>query len=67
MPQTIISGQKTHDSVEAALAEKPKSFGELMVATGSRDGREIVRALEMLRTAGRLDRVENGRYVISNE
>ncbi|MEC8726742.1 MAG: UbiD family decarboxylase [Pseudomonadota bacterium] len=67
VPQTIISGQKTHDSVEAALAEKPKSFGELMVATGSRDGREIVRALEMLRTAGRLDRVENGRYVISNE
>jgi UbiD family decarboxylase len=47
-------------SVEAALADGPKFFAELMAARASRDGREIVRALEALR--GRLSRDEEGRY-----
>jgi UbiD family decarboxylase len=51
------------DSLEAALADGPKFFVELMSATGSRDGREIVRALEELRVAGRLKRDEQGRYL----
>jgi UbiD family decarboxylase len=51
------------DSLEAALADGPKFFVELMSATGSRDGREIVRALEDLRVAGRLKRDEQGRYL----
>lgn len=52
-------------SVEAALAEGPKLFEELMTATGSRDGREIVRALDILRRAGRLDREsERGRWLL---
>ena len=36
-------------SVEAALADGPKFFEELMTAIGSRDGREIVLKLEELR------------------
>ena len=47
-------------SIEAALAAGPKSFAQLMSATGSRDGREIVRALEELR--GTTARDTQGRY-----
>src|SRR5262249_35804920 len=39
-------------SVEAALAHGPKFFEELMTAVGSRDGREIVLALDALRQNG---------------
>ena len=51
------------DSLEAALADGPKFFVELMSARGSRDGREIVRALENLRQSGRLERDAEGRYL----
>ena len=51
------------DSLEAAFADGPKFFVELMSARGSRDGREIVRALEALRRSGRLERDAEGRYV----
>jgi UbiD family decarboxylase len=51
------------DSLQAALADGPKYFGDLMAATASRDGREIVRELEALRRAGRLTRDEEGRYL----
>lgn len=54
---------RRYDSLEAALADGPKFFGELMAALGSRDGREIVRQLEELRGAGRLARDEEGRYL----
>ncbi len=49
-------------SVELALADGPKTFEALMAATGTRDGREIVLALEVLRAAGRLSRDREGRY-----
>lgn len=49
------------DSVEAALEHGPKFFEELMVAVGSRDGREIVRTLDAMRSPG-LTRDEDGRY-----
>ena len=51
------------DSLEAALADGPKFFVELMSARGSRDGREIVRELESLRGSGALERDAEGRYV----
>jgi UbiD family decarboxylase len=51
-------------SVEAALGDGPKRFEQLMAATASRDGREIVVALEALRSAGRLTRDGEGRYVL---
>jgi len=50
------------DGIEAALADGPKYFEELMAATGSRDGREIVRELEQLRARRGLERDEEGRY-----
>jgi 2,5-furandicarboxylate decarboxylase 1 len=49
-------------SLDAALAEGPKFFEELMSAVGSRDGREIVRELEALRAKDRLERDAEGRY-----
>jgi UbiD family decarboxylase len=53
---------KRFANVEAALADGPKTFEALMAATGSRDGREIVRLLATLRSAGRLGREEDGRW-----
>jgi UbiD family decarboxylase len=49
-------------SVEAALADGPKTFEALMAAVSSRDGREIVRALDGLRRTGRLGREDDGRW-----
>jgi UbiD family decarboxylase len=63
VPQPPRFDGRRFDSLQAALADGPKFFGELMSATGSRDGREIVRELEGLRGAGRLTRDEEGRYV----
>ena len=51
-------------SIEAALADGPKFFEDLMSAVGSRDGREIVRAIETLRQKAALDRDAEGRYFI---
>jgi len=51
-------------SVAAALADGPKHFEQLMAAVGSRDGREIVRELETLRTRENLDRDGDGRYLV---
>jgi 2,5-furandicarboxylate decarboxylase 1 len=53
-------------SLEAALAEGPKSFEQLMSAVGSRDGREIVRALETLRAKAMLERDPEGRYFLKS-
>jgi hypothetical protein len=52
--------------VEAALADGPKFFEELMAAVGSRDGREVVRMLGALRDKLSLDRDGEGRYVIKS-
>jgi 2,5-furandicarboxylate decarboxylase 1 len=55
---------KRFASVEAALADGPKFFEELMAAVGSRDGREVVRTLGNLRDKLSLDRDGEGRYFI---
>ncbi len=55
---------KRFPSLIAALRDGPKRFEELMAAAGSRDGREIVRALHALRDKG-LERDDEGRYVLS--
>jgi UbiD family decarboxylase len=57
---------KRFASVEAALADGPKTFEALMAAVASRDGREVVRALEALREAARLEREKDGRYAVKN-
>ena len=51
-------------SVAEALADGPKFFEELMTAVASRDGREVVLALETLRDKVHLDRDAEGRYLI---
>ena len=61
-PPVFAAGRSM--TIEQALQEGPKFFRELMEATGSDDGREIVRALEPFYTAGRLDRLEDGRYAL---
>ena len=52
-------------SIEAALDHGPKTFEGLMAAVASRDGREIVRTLEGIRTAGRLLRDKEGRWQLT--
>jgi 3-polyprenyl-4-hydroxybenzoate decarboxylase len=58
-----LSG-KRFPSIEAALADGPKFFEELMAAVGSRDGREVVLHLGVLRAKLSLDRDAEGRYFI---
>ena len=53
-------------SIEAALADGPKFFEDLMSAVGSRDGREVVRMLGGLRDKLSLDRDREGRYFIKS-
>ncbi len=55
---------KRFASVEAALRDGPKHFEQLMTAVASRDGRDVVRALEALRDKVHLDRDAEGRYLI---
>jgi hypothetical protein len=61
-PPVFAAGRSM--TIEQALQEGPQFFRELMEATGSDDGREIVRALEPFYAAGRLDRLEDGRYAL---
>ena len=64
MPEPPRFAGQRFASVEAALADGPKFFEDLMTAVGSRDGREVVRALEALRDKVPLDRDAEGRYLI---
>ena len=64
VPEPPRYAGKRFPSIEAALADGPKFFEDLMSAVGSRDGREIVRALEALRAKATLDRDNDGRYFI---
>jgi 2,5-furandicarboxylate decarboxylase 1 len=57
---------KRFASLGAALQDGPKSFEQLMSALGSRDGREIVRALATLREKAALARDPEGRYLIKS-
>jgi UbiD family decarboxylase len=54
-------------SVADTLAAGPASFLELMIAAGTRDGREIVRELDALYASGRLTRNETGRYLLKGD
>ena len=64
VPEPPQFSGKRFPSIEAALADGPKFFEDLMSATGSRDGREVVRALDALRALAALDRDAEGRYFI---
>lgn len=61
-PFPAAAGAATSTPGEA-LAGGPLNFGELMRATGSRDGRELVRWLEEQHEAGLIERDPAGRWV----
>ncbi|MDM0032045.1 UbiD family decarboxylase [Variovorax sp. J22P271] len=61
-PPQVAPADAPVRSPEVALAEGAKTFAELMRATGSRDGRELVRWLESQGAEGRLDRDDRGRW-----
>ncbi len=58
-PQLGAAGGKT---VREALEAGPQSFRDLMEATGSRDGRDVLLALDEVRQAVGLERLHDGRY-----
>lgn len=53
-------------TVEVVLAEGPATYLDLMAALGTRDGREILPILDKLYAAGKLGRLEDGRYVLNS-
>jgi 3-polyprenyl-4-hydroxybenzoate decarboxylase len=57
--------QRARQDVEAALAQGPASYIELMAAAGTRDGRDILTTLDKLYGEGRLSRLEDGRYKLN--
>jgi UbiD family decarboxylase len=59
--------QRPQRSIEAALSEGPATYLELMAALGTRDGREVVRALGPLYDDGRLIRLKDGRYTLNGK
>ena len=67
MPAPPTFRGKRFPSIEAALADGPKLFEELMSAVGSRDGREVVRALEDLRAKTAIERDSEGRYAVKGK
>lgn len=62
----VLPRRERRASVAEALAAGPASFLELMAALGTRDGREVVRALDRLYAENRLGRDERGRYVLKD-
>jgi hypothetical protein len=62
VPETPRFTGDRFPGIEAALEHGPKSFEDLMAAVGSRDGREVVRALDALRAKRGLKRDARGRY-----
>lgn len=67
VPEPPMFEGKRFASVAEALADGPKFFEQLMTAVGSRDGREVVRALDAVRQSAGLDRDAEGRYAIAGK
>ncbi len=64
VPPSFDGSAARFQTVADALADGRKSFGELVAALGSDDGREIVRALDAIRKELGLNRDSDGRYGI---
>ncbi|MSQ70138.1 MAG: UbiD family decarboxylase [Betaproteobacteria bacterium] len=67
VPEAPKLAQRPRQTVREALQSGPRSFLELMEATGSRDGRDVVIALDAVRQALGLDRTTDGKYQIKGE
>lgn len=62
VPEAPVLGNAKNLTVRQALAGGPQSFRDLMEATGSRDGRDVLIALDAVRAEGVLERAPDGRY-----
>jgi len=62
VPEPPKLEKRRNQTVRQALDEGPHSFRELMEATGSRDGRDVVIALDAVRQDVGLERTPEGRY-----
>ncbi len=62
-PELKLGGNR---KVSEAMKDRPMRFGEIMEATGSRDGREVIVELETLRETGKLSRLDDGRYALAD-
>lgn len=51
-------------TVRDALASGPHSFLDLMEATGTRDGRDVLVEIDSVRAEGLLERLPDGRYIL---
>jgi UbiD family decarboxylase len=67
VPEAPKLAPRPRQSVRQALESGPKSFRELMEAMGSRDGRDVVIALDAVRQELGLDRTKDGKYQIKGE
>jgi 2,5-furandicarboxylate decarboxylase 1 len=65
VPLPPILPETPRRTVEAVLADGPATYLDLMAALGTRDGREILPILERLYAAGKLGRLDDGRYVLN--
>jgi 2,5-furandicarboxylate decarboxylase 1 len=66
-PEAPMLGPPRNLTVRQALAAGPQSFRELMEAIGSRDGRDVLIALEELRSEGLLERAPDGRHKLKDK
>jgi len=63
----VIEGSARYQTVSQALEESgPLFFAEVLIALGSRDGREVAVQLDELRAQGKLMRDADGRYLIGS-
>jgi 2,5-furandicarboxylate decarboxylase 1 len=66
VPEVPKMGPLRNETVLAALEKGPQSFLQLMEATGSRDGRDVLIALDKVRATRGLGRATDGRYVLKD-
>ena len=64
VPEPPVLPERPRRPIEAVLADGPATFLELMAAAGTRDGREVMASLDRLYAAGRLVRLDDGRYAL---
>ena len=65
IPEPPAFAGRLFGSLRSALADGPKFFEELMTAVGSKDGREVVRALDEIRSV--VSRDDWGRYRLASD
>tara|TARA_R110000787_G_scaffold98771_2_gene203102 strand:- start:1088 stop:2647 length:1560 start_codon:yes stop_codon:yes gene_type:complete len=65
VPPDVAKTNVRFATVRDALADGPKSFQDLMAALGSRDGREVVLALDDIRKDGALMRLADGEWALT--